>query len=302
MWVSLISSFNEHLIKKQTWIPNFGSVATVIGLVMLDIIVPLYHSVMTDMTLRPSYDGYIIFAIYIFLPLPENLHSVILALATTFSYLLVTFVMTYRQDDHAAIKVINKSRWNSTDSFWFSFSFADRFRNLFNFVFVFVFSLCQSDSYRFGVFAWCQFLRRLCAFTEWGGNPKGISWPQRMCRREFAVAVRSWSRSLWIMFFLLLLLHSLIGLLVSAHDIRFNACDAFIWNWYFTVFMFAVMTFRYMFIWLFSFSFQIRLQKNLLLSILPAHTASVLEKAIRGMIEKIRQEKNESTQELNAKR
>lgn len=43
-------------------------------------------------------------------------------------------------------------------------------------------------------------------------------------------------------------------------------------------------------------------QKNLLLSILPAHTASVLEKAICSMIEKIRQEKNESVQELNAKR
>lgn len=107
MWVSLISSFNEHLIKKQTWIPNFGSVATVIGLVMLDIIVPLYHSVATRVTLRPSYDAYIIFAIYIFLPLPENLHSAILAMATTFCYLLVTHVMTYRLDDHAVIKVIS---------------------------------------------------------------------------------------------------------------------------------------------------------------------------------------------------
>lgn len=112
VWVSLISSFNEHLIKKQTWIPNFGSVVTVIGLVMLDIIVPLYHSVLTHVIppLRPSYDAYIIFAIYIFLPIPENLHSVILAMSTTFCYLLVTYVMTYRLDDHASIKVINISR------------------------------------------------------------------------------------------------------------------------------------------------------------------------------------------------
>lgn len=108
VWVSLISSFNEHLIKKQTWIPNFGSVITVIGLVMLDIIVPLYHSIWTHVKppLRPSYDAYIIFAIYIYLPLPENLHSTILALSTTFSYLLVTYVMTYRLDDHAVIKVM----------------------------------------------------------------------------------------------------------------------------------------------------------------------------------------------------
>lgn len=108
VWVTLISSFNEHLIKKQTWIPHFGSVATVIGLVMLDIIVPLYHSVRTHVKppLHSSYDAYIIFAIYIFLPLPENLHSVILAMSTTFCYLLVTHVMTYRLDDHAVIKVI----------------------------------------------------------------------------------------------------------------------------------------------------------------------------------------------------
>lgn len=79
--------------------------ATVFGLVMLDIIVPLYHSVITRVTLRPSYDAYIVFAIYIFLPLPENLHSVILAMSTTFSYLLVTYVMTYRHDEHAVIKV-----------------------------------------------------------------------------------------------------------------------------------------------------------------------------------------------------
>lgn len=107
MWVSLISSFKEELIKKQTWIPNFASVATVLGLVTLDIIVPLYHSVLTHVTppLRPTYDGYIIFAIYIFLPLHENLHSVILALATTFCYLLVTNIMTYRLDEYSLLKV-----------------------------------------------------------------------------------------------------------------------------------------------------------------------------------------------------
>lgn len=109
VWVSLISSFNEHLIKRQTWIPNFGSVVTVIGLVMLDIIIPLYHSVFSHgiPPLRPSYDAYIIFAIYIFLPIPENLHSVILAMSTTFCYLLVTYVMTYRLDEYAVTKVFN---------------------------------------------------------------------------------------------------------------------------------------------------------------------------------------------------
>lgn len=76
---------------------------------MLDIIVPLYHSVRTQVVppLRPSYDAYIIFAIYTFLPIPENLHSVILGMSTTFCYLLVTYFITYRSDDHALIKVIH---------------------------------------------------------------------------------------------------------------------------------------------------------------------------------------------------
>lgn len=43
-------------------------------------------------------------------------------------------------------------------------------------------------------------------------------------------------------------------------------------------------------------------EKNLLLSILPMHTATALEKAIRGMIEKIRYEKQIGCDELNAKR
>lgn len=41
------------------------------------------------------------------------------------------------------------------------------------------------------------------------------------------------------------------------------------------------------------------MQRNLLLSILPAHTATALEKAIRGMIEKIRYEKKMNTEELD---
>lgn len=43
-------------------------------------------------------------------------------------------------------------------------------------------------------------------------------------------------------------------------------------------------------------------EKNLLLSILPAHTACALEQAIQCMIEKIRYEKQCRRQELNAKR
>lgn len=103
----MISSFNEGLIKRHPWIPHFASVVTVIGLVVLDIIVPLYHSVITHVMppLRPAYDSYVIFAIYIFLPLPENIHCIILGMSATLCYVIVMGVMTYRLDAYYLEKV-----------------------------------------------------------------------------------------------------------------------------------------------------------------------------------------------------
>lgn len=189
--MSLVSSFNEHLIKKQTWIPNFGSLVAVIGLVMLDIIVPLYHSVRTQVVppLRPSYDAYIIFAIYTFLPIPENLHSVILGMSTTFCYLIVTYFITYRSDDHALIKVIH-SWWTWTN---FIFSFIISFIMFF---YQFNFHKFYLGLHRSSVLAWYQFFWSVCTIANRGGNSKGISWPSWMCWREFIIAICSWSRSM----------------------------------------------------------------------------------------------------------
>lgn len=102
-----MSSFKEDLIRQQPWIPHLASCATVLGLVLLDILVPLYHSIWSDIKppLRPSYDSYILFVIYIFLPIPDNLNCIILGTATTICYLIVTSIMTYRLDEHIITKV-----------------------------------------------------------------------------------------------------------------------------------------------------------------------------------------------------
>lgn len=107
VWISLVSSFNEDLIRKHPWVPHLASCATVMGLVLLDILVPLYHSIFTHVVppLRPSYDSYILFVIYIFLPIPDNLNCAILGAATSICYLLVTSIMTYRLDEHIITKV-----------------------------------------------------------------------------------------------------------------------------------------------------------------------------------------------------
>lgn len=110
VWIALISSFKEDLIARHTWIPNFASIVTVIALVVFDIIVPLYHSILTHVMppLRPAYDSYVIFAIYIFLPVSDNMHSCVLGMATTICYLILMGVMTYRLDQHIIVKVIER--------------------------------------------------------------------------------------------------------------------------------------------------------------------------------------------------
>lgn len=186
VWVTLISSFNEHLIKKQTWIPNFGSVAAVIGLVMLDIIVPLYHSIFTHAKppLRPSYDAYIIFAIYIYLPMNENLHSAILGFTTTFCYLVVTYAVTYRLDDHAVIKVISEIKQQTYYILTTTCVDLSTFLCIKNKIYVFFSAssfLVFLGNYRPNLFTWYQFLWSVCACFEQCCHPPSISRSSRLC-------------------------------------------------------------------------------------------------------------------------
>lgn len=69
--------------------------------------IPLYHAVVSFMNppLRPSYASHTIFAIYIFLPLSENYHVMILGGATTICYLIIMALISYRLESDVIIKV-----------------------------------------------------------------------------------------------------------------------------------------------------------------------------------------------------
>ncbi|KAJ6633133.1 Adenylyl cyclase X E, partial [Pseudolycoriella hygida] len=106
VWISLTATFKEDLVRRHTWLPYVASCIAVIGLVLTDIVIPLYHTTVTQpkQDLRPGYASYILFAIYIFLPLSDNIHCTILAAATTICYLIEIFGVTYRNVDNMIVK------------------------------------------------------------------------------------------------------------------------------------------------------------------------------------------------------
>ncbi|XP_055628453.1 adenylyl cyclase X E [Toxorhynchites rutilus septentrionalis] len=107
VWISLFAAFKERLIKAYPWVPYVTSCAAVFTLIITDLTIPLYHAVITFMNppLRPSYASHIIFAIYIFLPLSENLHVIILGAATTICYLIIMTLISYRLESDIILKV-----------------------------------------------------------------------------------------------------------------------------------------------------------------------------------------------------
>ncbi|EAT43379.1 AAEL005177-PA [Aedes aegypti] len=107
VWISLFAAFKERLIKAHPWVPYVTSCAAIFTLIVTDIMIPLYHAVVTFMNppLRPSYASHVIFAIYIFLPLSENYNVIILGGATTICYLIIMALITYRLESDMIIKV-----------------------------------------------------------------------------------------------------------------------------------------------------------------------------------------------------
>lgn len=69
-------------------------------------LVPLYHTIISNVQppLRPAYASYILFIIYIFLPLTQNCHCIILSAATTLFYIIEMISITYRYDEHQLTK------------------------------------------------------------------------------------------------------------------------------------------------------------------------------------------------------
>ncbi|XP_058829866.1 adenylyl cyclase X E-like isoform X2 [Topomyia yanbarensis] len=110
VWISLFAAFKEELVKAHPWVPYVTSSAAVFTLIITDLMIPLYHAVVSFMNppLRPSYASHIIFAIYIFLPLGDNLHAIILGSATTICYLIIMTLISYRLESDIAIKVVTE--------------------------------------------------------------------------------------------------------------------------------------------------------------------------------------------------
>ncbi|XP_039448978.1 adenylyl cyclase X E-like isoform X1 [Culex pipiens pallens] len=110
VWISLFAAFKEGLVKAFPWVPYVTSSAAIFTLIITDLMIPLYHAVVSYVNppLRPSYASHIIFAIYIFLPLSENLHVIILGSATTICYLIIMTMITYRLEADKFIKVMTE--------------------------------------------------------------------------------------------------------------------------------------------------------------------------------------------------
>lgn len=74
--------------------------------------VPFYHSVINSaikrQPLRPAFECYILFVIYIFLPLTRNMHCLILGAITTVFYMIEMALVTYHNDEHITIKTLTE--------------------------------------------------------------------------------------------------------------------------------------------------------------------------------------------------
>uniref|UniRef100_A0A1L8DZY7 adenylate cyclase n=2 Tax=Nyssomyia neivai TaxID=330878 RepID=A0A1L8DZY7_9DIPT len=110
VWIALFVTFREEQVKKRPWLPFIGTCVALFCLVMADITVPLYHEVSTHTQppLRPAYACHILLSIYIFYPLMNNWHTMLLGSATTAAYLTVLALITYRLDPHQYLKVISE--------------------------------------------------------------------------------------------------------------------------------------------------------------------------------------------------
>lgn len=97
MWAILALNFRDELIKRYTWIMYVTSWLAVTILVATDIGISVYHAALNLDILRPAYGSYILYAVYIFMPLPDNIHAFLLGMAVTMSYLIDLAFVTYRK-------------------------------------------------------------------------------------------------------------------------------------------------------------------------------------------------------------
>ncbi|XP_055593948.1 adenylyl cyclase X E [Uranotaenia lowii] len=110
VWISLFAAFKQKLIKAHPWVPYVTSCVAIFTLIITDLIIPLYHAIVTFVNppLRPSYAGQTILAIFIFLPLRENAHVIMLGIATTLCYMIIMTFISYRLESDFYTKSITE--------------------------------------------------------------------------------------------------------------------------------------------------------------------------------------------------
>ncbi|KOC63427.1 Adenylate cyclase type 2 [Habropoda laboriosa] len=109
-------SFRSKIIARNTYLPVMLSCLIVVLLVIGDLAVPLYYTLMyTDNIppIRPAYATHALLACYVFLPLTENLHAFILGITATICYLATLSLITYRNTFDYTTKII-------TDTIYFA--------------------------------------------------------------------------------------------------------------------------------------------------------------------------------------
>ncbi|XP_034667573.1 adenylyl cyclase X E-like [Drosophila subobscura] len=90
--LSILSvNFYEDFVSRHTWILTATSAASALILVLADVLQGTFHYNINDWMLATSYDTYTILIIYMFLPIPSLLGSVLLA--STVSVLFIAYFM-----------------------------------------------------------------------------------------------------------------------------------------------------------------------------------------------------------------
>lgn len=107
VWCVLAINFNVELVKRFSSIMFVTSWLAVSTLVITDIGLSVYHAVIKLDLLRPVSGSYILYAVYIFMPLSNNAHAIMLGIAVSASYLIDYAFVTYRK--------YNVSDWNGPD-------------------------------------------------------------------------------------------------------------------------------------------------------------------------------------------
>lgn len=76
----------------------------------IDLLVPIYDAAYYKQTmyLRSSCGSYVLYAVYIFIPLNENWHAFILGMAVTICYLINFAMVTYKNDAHIILRTFTE--------------------------------------------------------------------------------------------------------------------------------------------------------------------------------------------------